>query len=156
MTVTTYQLTRLLLARRRHLQLPKFGRRVNSRRKPGKGSTSSRVDLKWASYWLSLNDRLTHAQFPFLMLPLTPPPPPLLFLQHPFPYIPLSTRYRVSHKKVSICIFSIIKTTYNRNFFLIQSTDKVLPLSKMSKSISNLSNSTFKWLCKAILKNIFL
>ena len=38
--------------------------------------------------------------------------------------------YRVSQKKVSICIFGIIKTTQNKNIFVIQVTDKVLSLSK--------------------------
>ena len=38
--------------------------------------------------------------------------------------------YRVVTRKFSLGIFSIIKTTYNVNFFTVKITDKVLSLSK--------------------------
>ena len=38
--------------------------------------------------------------------------------------------YRVVKKKVSFGIFSIIKTTYDIDFFTVKTTDKILSLSK--------------------------
>ena len=39
-------------------------------------------------------------------------------------------RYRVVKKKVSFGIFSIIKTTYDIEFFTVKTTGKILSLSK--------------------------
>ena len=41
-----------------------------------------------------------------------------------------ATTYRVVKKKVSFGIFSIIKTTYDIDFFTVKITDKILSLSK--------------------------
>ena len=69
--------------------------------------------------------------------------------------------YRVSQKKVSICIFSIIKTTWNKkkicNTNYSQSTISELVL-KIFGQCQNCQNTTFEWpyqLYKTILEKYF-
>ena len=70
--------------------------------------------------------------------------------------------YRVVKKKVSLDIFSIIRTNYNKEFLTVKITDKVLSLSKFWRHLVNVkivkirhSNGHISYI-KQCQKNIFL